>query len=207
MKYFIFDFNGTILNDVELCLEAINHLILKYLDRDILSLNEYRSVFEFPVSNYYQKLGFDFNKLSFDDLAHEWLDYYLNNFDQAYIYDGVKQILKNNLKLGYKNYIISASQQNMLSKQVKTLGLEQYFEDVLGISDIYARSKYQLVEQFILDKDKQNIVMLGDTTHDAEIAHKLGIKCILIAQGHQHFDILKETNCTVVHTIKEINYD
>lgn len=121
-----------------------------------MSLNEYRSIFEFPVSNYYQKLGFDFNKLSFHEIADEWLDYYLNNFDQAYIYDGVQQMLENNLKLGYKNYIISASQHDMLKQQVKMFGLEQYFEDVLGISDIYARSKHQLVEQFILDKDNKH---------------------------------------------------
>ena len=54
MKYLIFDFNGTILNDTGLGLECINRCIDDFLDRDHLSLEEYRNIFTFPVKHYYE---------------------------------------------------------------------------------------------------------------------------------------------------------
>ena len=56
-KYLIFDFNGTICDDVALSLKIINKLLFKYKIRSELTLNEYKRIFTFPVSEYYLKLG------------------------------------------------------------------------------------------------------------------------------------------------------
>ena len=60
-KYIIWDFNGTIIDDVEVGIKSVNPLLaargLKTLD----SLAEYQSVFTFPIKEYYRNLGFDFD--------------------------------------------------------------------------------------------------------------------------------------------------
>ena len=62
MKYshIIWDFNGTILNDVNTGIMSVNALLrdrgLKTLD----SVDDYHKVFGFPIIDYYKRLGFDF---------------------------------------------------------------------------------------------------------------------------------------------------
>ena len=46
--------------------------------------------------------------------------------------------------------------------------------------------------------------MLGDSLHDLEVAKAMGVKCILIARGHQARDILTANWEDVVDDITEV---
>ena len=46
--------------------------------------------------------------------------------------------------------------------------------------------------------------MIGDTNHDFEVARELGIRCILVADGHQSEERLKETGAEVVSSLSEL---
>jgi len=55
------------------------------------------------------------------------------------------------------------------------------------------------------DVEPTECMYLGDTTHDLETAQAIGIeRCILIAQGHQSYETLKETGAEVKHSLKEV---
>ena len=59
MKYesIIWDWNGTLLNDVGTAIDSINYL-LKDRKLSPLTLDRYLEVFTFPVQNYYEQIGF-----------------------------------------------------------------------------------------------------------------------------------------------------
>ena len=65
IKYVFFDFNGTILNDVDLCLNLLNQILAKQGHKSI-SLEEYKNIFTFPIKRYYELAGIDFSKDSFE---------------------------------------------------------------------------------------------------------------------------------------------
>ena len=68
----VWDWNGTLLDDVELCRHTINRLLVKRgLKR--LDLEQYRRVFQFPIIEYYRKAGFDLEAEPFEVLAHEYM--------------------------------------------------------------------------------------------------------------------------------------
>jgi phosphoglycolate phosphatase len=75
VKLIIWDWNGTLLNDVSVCVEAMNEMLS---ERNLTILNDstYRNVFTFPVKNYYQKLGFDFDQEPFEIPAMQFMDLY-----------------------------------------------------------------------------------------------------------------------------------
>ena len=54
----IWDWNGTLLDDVDIYVDTINVLLAKYKKKPI-SKEYYKKLFTFPVQNYYSKLGFD----------------------------------------------------------------------------------------------------------------------------------------------------
>ena len=71
----IWDWNGTLLDDVGICLQSINSM-LKERKIDELSRHKYKRVFTFPVIDYYRKVGFDFNQENWEKVAMEFMDRY-----------------------------------------------------------------------------------------------------------------------------------
>ena len=205
MKYVIFDFNGTVLDDLMVCVKAENETIRHFkLDRGPLSVEEYLRIFTFPVQKYYEAVGFDWNKNSYEEVGAYWFSCYRKFRNEYAVHDGVIEILKENHEKGYQNILLSASSKVELHKQLKELGIEEYFDDVLGIDNIYAESKTQIALDWIKDKDPGDCLMIGDTLHDLETAKEMNVRCILVAKGHQAKDILLKETKDVVDDIREI---
>lgn len=207
MKYIIYDFNGTILDDLDVCLKCINQIAAKYLNRDIITKEEYLEIFDFPVKDYYERVGFDFKKDSFEKIGREWMDLYEASYNEYKLMDGIKDILISNINNGYKNVILSASKLDNLIKQCEQLGIKDYFDDILGIDDIYAGSKEFIAKKWIEDKNPDDCIFIGDTLHDLDVAKAMGVKCALVAKGHQSKRKLEAKCNNVYDDISEVEYD
>ena len=203
MKYLLWDFNGTIVDDVDLGVSCINKLIKKYLKRSPLTREEYRRIFTFPVREYYERAGFDLNKFDFESLGQEWMELYDEGFKDVRVYDAVIKCLKEAINKGYHNVVISASKHDKLIEELQMLGLDSYFEEILGIEDIYAASKVALARKWAKDKNGE-FIMLGDSLHDEEVAKAIGAKCILIADGHQSGEVLQKADSMIINDLREL---
>ncbi len=205
MKYVIFDFNGTVLDDVDVCLKAENHTIEHFgLKRDPLTRDEYLHIFTFPVKDYYERVGFNWDEFSYEEVGRYWFDWYCALKNEYRLHEGVIELLKENRSKGLKNILLSASSLVELKKQLEELNIAEYFDEVLGLGNIYAGSKEDIALDWIKDKNKDECIMLGDSLHDLEVAKAMGVKCVLIARGHQARDILTANWEEVVDDIREV---
>lgn len=200
--YIIWDFNGTLLNDVGICVDCLNTL-LKSHGMSEKTEEEYKNIFTFPIKEYYRRAGFDFDVTDYDTLAHEWTDYYRSRADLE-LFDGAEQTLKTLANRGLKQIIISASEKNTLFEQTKALGIDGYFSEMLGLDNIHARSKEATAKDWRKRHPKAKAIFIGDTTHDKDVADAIGADCLLIPNGHQTREILKKTGATVCEDIKDI---
>ena len=66
MKTLVWDFNGTIVDDTELCLAIENEMLEARGMRSGYTVEEYRDMFCFPVKKYYRILGYDFKEESYE---------------------------------------------------------------------------------------------------------------------------------------------
>lgn len=73
----LWDWNGTLLDDVALCVDALNRLLRIYHYPQQYSLAQYREIFGFPIEDYYIRAGFDFSKNSYKELADDYMQDYL----------------------------------------------------------------------------------------------------------------------------------
>ena len=205
MKYIIFDFNGTVLDDTLVCLQAENDTLSHYgLNRDPLTLEEYLQIFTFPVKDYYEAVGFDWDVYSYEEVGRYWFERYRAMRNDYKVHDGVIDFLKKSHARGYRNILLSASSLIELKKQLKELEIEEYFDEVLGIDNIYAGSKVQIALNWIKDKNPDDCLMIGDTLHDLETAQAMNIRCVLVAKGHQAKELLKERCDEVYDDISEV---
>jgi phosphoglycolate phosphatase len=202
----IWDWNGTLLDDAEICLEAINQM-LKVRGLAELSMEKYRAVFTFPVIDYYKEVGFDFTKEEWDPVAMEFITLYLRALPSCKLTPFVVETLESFQKRGYRQAIISAMQHEALLKSVSDLGIFKYFDFIGGIGDHYGGGKIDNARNYfkIAGLNPGQITLIGDTIHDSEVAAELKCKCILVTTGHQSFERLLGTGLPVVKNLSEID--
>ena len=193
--HIFWDFNGTILDDVQTGIDCANILLAKRGLKTIQDRNYYKEVFGFPIIDYYKRLGFDFEKESYHDIAVEWVNLYMEKVKSAKMNDGVTVILDKIKKLGVPQYILSATELNMLKTQLDMLGISEYFEEVTGLDNIHAGSKTELGRLFAEKIKPVKALVIGDTSHDYETAMAMKADCILFTGGHMKRNVLKECGC------------
>jgi len=181
----VWDWNGTIIDDVALCVDIINRLLEEHgLQR--IGLKTYRRLFRFPVREYYKSLGFDFDKVSFDVVGQEFINRYNQNLDKITLQPGARELLEALKKAGKTQVLISARKQQQLLNDVDKFGLACYFDAITGLDDDFARGKEHLVKDFF-DKhhiDPKKTLFIGDTEHDCQIAKALGAHYFMVSNGH-----------------------
>ena len=206
MRYthIFWDFNGTILDDVQTGIDCVNILLKKRGLKTIPDKNYYRKVFGFPIIDYYARIGFDFEKESYHDVAVEWVDLYMDKVKCAQMNHGVNEVLKKIKKLGIPQYILSATEHNMLKTQLDMLGIAHYFEEVTGLDNIHAGSKTELAKSFAEKIKPQKSLVIGDTTHDYETSLAMNADCVLFTGGHMNCKTLEGCGCPLFDSFDEL---
>jgi len=205
MQSIIWDWNGTLLNDLELCIRSINILLGKR-QLQLLDTHIYKEVFSFPVKDYYEAIGFDFSHEDFAVPAREFIDLYNAGVRNCSLHPMANEVLEHFRKKGKRQFVLSAMKQDMLEKTLKEQGIFHFFEKVTGLDDHYAVSKMERGKQLIatFDISKEHSTIIGDTIHDFEVAEELGLQCILIANGHQSSERLSNTGVAVLSDLGEL---
>ncbi len=206
IKHIIWDYNGTLLNDIDLCVDMIN-IVLRKRGLPVLSKQHYKSVFDFPVKDYYEKIGFDFSKESFDIVGTEFIENYNKNLHKSKLHKHAIDVLSAISKLGIKQSILSARLQQSLDKEMIEFGIKKYFSHVSGLANHYAHGKLEngisLIDNLALDP--KEILVIGDTLHDLDVARAKGTQELLIAGGHQSYDRLIKGSNNVIYSLQEMS--
>jgi phosphoglycolate phosphatase len=185
-KLIIWDWNGTLLNDIDACIASMN-VMLERRNMRLLDKKTYRKLFTFPVKDYYKNIGFDFLQESFEQLSVEYIDLYKKHSLDAPLHQGVNYALKQFKNKGSRQVILSASEQKALEKQVRQHQLDIYFDELIGLNNIYAKSKRDNAIRYLHETSipPEDSLLIGDTYHDYEVAKAIGCDCLLINKGHQ----------------------
>jgi len=204
-KHVIWDYNGTLIDDTWLCVEILNQS-LSGRRMPTVSKDQYRRDFDFPVKDFYRGLGFDFQSTSYEQIAAEFIEQYEKRQFECDLQPGAVAVLTKLAETGFSQSILSAYHQDKLDEAVDYFNLRRFFGHVIGLSDFYAHSKVHTGRGLLrrLSCPVEDVILIGDTTHDYEVARQIGIDCMLIANGHQLRKKLQLRNTVVFDTLKDI---
>lgn len=205
MKYdlVIWDFNGTIADDVQIGIDSANVVLKRRNMKTIDSKEQYRELFCFPIIKYYERLGFDFSKEPYEVPADEWTAEYIKRENSLRPTEGCVPVLQKIKEAGITQIIISSSEITMLKRELSILGVDGYFDEVLGKSDNYAYGKIEMAKEWSCGKHF-SAILIGDSIHDLETATALGADCVLYSGGHDSRNRLEECGAPVVDRIVDI---
>jgi phosphoglycolate phosphatase len=203
--HIIWDWNGTLLDDAWLCNEIMNGM-LQGRDLPPLSPQRYSEIFDFPVKDYYQKAGWDFDKVPWEVLSDEFINEYNARMLECPLREDTAEVLESVAGKDISQSIISAAKQTMVEEMVKHFQITDLFTAVRGLDNHHAFGKVDIGLQWIntLDIDPGQVLMVGDTIHDHEVAQAMGVDCLLIPSGHQSRTRLEACGVAVIETLREV---
>ena len=208
MRYslIIWDFNGTILDDLDLSFNSINTVLKKRGLPTIQDKESYRKKFGFPIENYYARLGMDFSKEPYNVPADEWVKLYSDGKNNLGLTEGVEDVINHIASNNIPQWILSASEMTLLTEQLTKLNIIDKFSCILGCDNVYGRGKVDLAKDFArkYNTDLSSSVLIGDTDHDYQTASALGCYCILFDQGHMDKQRLCATGATIIHSMSQL---
>jgi phosphoglycolate phosphatase len=203
-QHIIWDWNGTLLDDTQAGVNAINAM-LAARGLPQIDVPYYREVFGFPVINFYRTIGFPVERENWDAVAREFHDRFLAD-TSIRLHAHARKALAGFRQAGVKQSILSASEQNILDDMLSLYGIADYFDCAWGVDNLYGQSKLQLGRTLIdkLALDPAALLLVGDSLHDHEVARDLGVRCLLIAQGHQSRARLARSGAPVLDSLADV---
>lgn len=206
LTHVIWDWNGTLLNDVNLNCALMNRMLRRRGMPAIPNLSRYRELFRFPIREYYRAAGFDFARESYEELAAEYLAEYPEESLRCPLAEGAEEALEAFCQAGLSQNILSAAETGCLTRQLEHLGLVGRFDRVLALDNGYGGGKIELGRRWLSEcgTDPGQTVLIGDTDHDWETARALGCRCILTAAGHQSRKALERLGVPVLDSLYEV---
>jgi phosphoglycolate phosphatase len=161
----------------------------------------YREHFHFPISSFYQKIGFDFERESFDELGVRYMSLYFKNLHRCRVYEGLRELVHELRHHSIKTSILTALNHEALHAQLLSFGLHSHFDAAFGLPDHRAHSKVERGHDLMkhMGIPASETLIIGDTDHDLEVARALNIDAILLADGHQDETRLQKTGAKVIN--------
>jgi phosphoglycolate phosphatase len=202
IRHVIWDWNGTLLDDVPACVEALNG-VLTNRGFPAITCDQYREDFRFPVREFYRGLGMDFTPEEWDRVAREYHDNFGITSRRAPLRRDMLAILEQMRSNGISMSVLSASEISLLTSMLRERNIDRFFDRVFGLPDLYARSKLDAGRRLMAEAafPAEATLLIGDTIHDCEVARALDCRCILLAGGHQAEHRLLGCGCPVVPEI------
>ena len=204
-RHVIWDWNGTLLDDSWVCVEIINKL-LRQRSLSPITHRQYEKEFDFPVIDFYRAIGFDFSLESYEVVAAEYtIEYDTRRFECKLQRDTIS-VLESCADSGLTQSILSAYQQTRLEEMIDFFRIRDFFTIISGQDDYYASGKIEKGKRMIeeLDFDASEVLLVGDTVHDFEVAKAIGIDCVLYPSGHNSLERLKSCGIQVIDSLMEI---
>ena len=205
VKTIIWDWNGTLLDDLDLSLESVN-VLLKERNIPTLSIEKYKDIFGLPVVDYYVKAGFDFEKEAFEVPAKQYVKLYAAGASELKLFPDVVDTLTFFKENNYRQIVLSAMKDDNLKLMIHNAEISHFFDGIFGIKDNYAREKVSLGKQVVenLKLNPAECLMIGDTLHDAEVSEQCGFNYILFSGGHVSKQRLETKGKKIINSLSEL---
>lgn len=203
-QYILWDWNGTILDDFAYNYNIINTL-LTTRNLPQISIEKYKTMFCFPIKEFYRKIGFACNPDEYHKLVTDYQQAYEANINKITVTQGIYETIKTVHSLGIKQIIFSSCNKLTIQHQLSLYNdLAAYFDEIVAQDNDLAVGKESLAKAWAekLNISWKNALIIGDTYYDQEVANNLGCEYILISSGHQY--LKRQGHLHVCDTADEI---
>lgn len=211
MKYefYFFDLDGTITDSARGITNSVMYALKKYGIKEENREKLYAFIGP-PLTDSFQKY-YGFSKEQSWKAVEYYREYYKDQgIFECEVYEGMKSTLSTIQKNGKKAVIATSKPEIYAKRIIEHFQLDSYFDGVYGMELNGGRGTKSEVIQYALRecniKDLNQVLMIGDRSHDMIGAKENGIQSLGVLYGFGSEKELKEAGAdSIVHTTKELN--
>lgn len=190
MKNIIFDWSGVV-KDAALNQVWVSNYIFNKFGLGPITLSDLRRDWEQPYMNFYKKylpLGF-----SREDQSNAYMEaIHHPDCPQSDAVPHMVSLIRKCHERGVFLTVVSSDLAEMLFPELQHYGLEGVFDTV--VTDVHDKSEavQNIIKKYGLKLEDTYFV--GDSNHEIEVAHKIGIQSIAVTWGFTSKERLKTHN-------------
>ncbi|WP_445480016.1 HAD-IA family hydrolase [Lysinibacillus irui] len=187
MKHIIFDFDGTLADSTAVFASAWNTLAQKYKFKGI-ELKEIDALKKLSISE--RSKLFDFPMYKLPMILPQFYKLYRQSLNDVRLFDGMKEVLLEIDKRGYKILIISSNSKDNILEFLKMNGIH-CVADVLCSNRIFGKDKVMkkfLKEWNVLSSD---VLYIGDEQRDIVACKKAGVPIAWVEWGYDAKEVVQ----------------
>ena len=205
VKHVIWDWNGTLLDDVGLCVDILNQ-VLNCNQKPSLSVEKYRELFFFPVAEFYKGLGLPYQGPEYDELATNYIASYRKRFIECNLHNGALCTLNYLSSIGVSQSILTAGMQADIENFAFHYKVSEYMNLIDGANNSYAMGKLDRIDLHFqkLQLDPHEVILVGDTLHDWQTSQLINCKAYLFNKGHINEKRLCEANAPILDALSDL---
>jgi phosphoglycolate phosphatase-like HAD superfamily hydrolase len=205
--HLVWDWNGTLLHDIDVVIEATNASFAE-IGIPAITLERYRELYCVPVPRFYERL---LGRLPTDE---EWVvmdstfhRHYFARADSAGLAEGAARLLADWGAAGRTQSVCSLAPHERLLPWVDRLGIAPHFLRVDGNTgdSIVTGKAAQMARHLaaLTGVDPARVVVIGDATDDAAAAAHAGAGAVLYTGGSHSRRSLLRAGVPVVDSLAE----
>jgi len=205
MLHIVWDWNGTLLDDLEVVIESLNVGTAAF---DLPPIDEqgYRDHFTRPVRSFYDSLfGRPVSDMEWLQLNKTFHDEYYARAHRASLTVDAVEAVNRIAALGWSQSLLSMSIHDHLLDAVVSRGIADRFSLIDGLTGPTGglKTRHLADHLFALGRDPADVLLIGDTPDDAMAAREVGARVVLYDGGSHHLPTLEAVGTSVAHSLNE----
>ena len=180
----IFDWSGTLVDDLPPVLEATN-AVMRAFGRAELTREEFRAQFRLPFLHWYEEI---LPGVTAEELDRVFLAAFAASQLPVTVLPHAREFLESCAAAGTRMFVLSSAPQHAVEEQAHALGLRGYFEHIhAGVRD-----KREHIAALLLDHAlaREHTLLIGDMRHDIHTARAGGISSVAVLTGYEFPEVI-----------------
>ncbi|MET9348895.1 HAD family hydrolase [Streptomyces termitum] len=204
-KHLVWDWNGTLLDDIAAVIGATNAAFAE-LGLAPITLERYRELYTVPVPRFYERmmgrLPTDAEWTRMDGVFHR---HYWERAEGCGLTAGAAELLAARQGSGFTQSLLSLAPHEELVPLVRRHGIAERFVRVDGRTDRSTDGKSGNMVRHLaaLSVPAERVVVIGDAADDAVAAAHVGAKAVLFTGGSHSRASLERVGVPVVDSLEE----
>lgn len=192
----VFDWDGTLFDSTGLivqCIQEACHDLKVNTPTDQAA----RQVIGLELAIALQHAVPDLPETLYPELVERYRHHYFGRQDNVTLYEGVSEFLQNCREQGYMLAVATGKGRRGLNAALESIGLKSMFDDTRTADETASKPDPLMLNELmqVLDTPAHKTLMVGDTTHDIQMAVNAGVPSLAITHGaHSRHELSRFSN-------------
>lgn len=187
IKHVIFDFDGTIVDSLDLSFHIYNELAAKFKYKPV-TREDIHILKNAPLKERFKAVGLPLYKIPI--MTYEVMTMYNNGINSLKAFEGINELLANLKKAGLNISVLSSNSVQNITDFFKNNNIVG-FDTILSSKNIFG--KHKTIKKFLKHNNltSDEVIYVGDELRDVEACKKMAVKVIAVLWGFDPKNLLE----------------